>query len=286
MEPLVIGKVIATIASPEGILALLSGMAVGYIIGILPAVGQGFALILLLPLAFFIRPEIAFIAYASMFGGADLGGSVTSILMNVPGNAGNVATTLDGYPMARAGQAGRAIGLSAGSSIMGSLVGVVVLIAVMPLMRSIMYAFGSREYFLAVALAMIVAALATGYGRFAKGLVAICLGMFFSFIGNDIVFGRMRFAADITYLTGGIPIVAFIIGLYALSELILLQSEGESIAQVSMARAKLSDTLRGVWEAFRSWTAVAKASIIGVLVGCIPGMGGRWLNMLRMALPG
>ena len=274
MEPLVIGKVIATITSPEGILALLSGTAVGYIIGILPAVGQGFALILLLPLAFFVRPEIAFIAYASMFGGADLGGSVTSILMNVPGNAGNVATTLDGYPMARAGQAGRAIGLSAGSSIMGSVVGVAVLIAVMPLMRKVMYAFGSREYFLAVVLAMIVAALATGYGRFAKGLVAICLGMFFSFIGNDIVFGRMRFAADITYLTGGIPIVAFIIGLYALSELILLQSEGESIAQVNMARAKLSDTFRGVWEAFRFWSAVAKASIIGVLVGSIPGMGG------------
>lgn len=274
MDTVIITKVFDTILSPEGLLALFSGLTVGYIIGILPAVGQGFALILLMPLAFFIRPEIAFIVYASMFGGADLGGSVTSILLNVPGNASNITTTLDGYPMARSGQAGRAIGLSAGSSIAGSVVGIATLVAVMPFMKVILYNFGSREYFLAIALSIIIAALATGYGRFAKGLVAICIGMFCSFIGNDIVYGTMRYTAGMNYFSAGVTIITLVIGLYAISELTLLQSEGESIAQAGIAKAKLSDTLKGVWEAFRSWPAVVRASIVGVLFGCVPGMGG------------
>ena len=274
MEPFLISKVIDTILSPEGIVALMSGMLVGYIIGILPAVGQGFALILLMPLAFLTRPEIAFIVYAAMFGGADLGGSVTSILLNVPGNAANVTTILDGYPMARAGQAGRAIGLSAGSSIIGTVVGLVVLVIVMPFMKTILYQFGAREYFLAILLAMIIAALASGHGRFAKALVGACFGMLCSFIGSDVLFGAMRYTMGISYLSGGLPIIAFIIGLYALSELIILQSEGESIAEEGIAQAKLSDTLKGVWEAFRNWPAVMRASIVGVMVGCVPGLGG------------
>jgi putative tricarboxylic transport membrane protein len=267
-------KVIETVFSAQGLLAFASGMLVGYIIGILPAVGQGFALILLMPLAFLTRPEIAFIVYASMFGGADLGGSVTSILLNVPGNAANVTTILDGYPMARAGHAGRAIGLSAGSSIIGSVVGVGILVSLMPLMKLVMYNFGAREYFLAILLAMIIAALASGQGRFAKGLAAACLGMLFAFVGTDVVFGKLRYTMGISYLTGGLPIIALVIGLYAVSELLILQSEGESIAEGGIANARLSDTLQGVAEAFRNWPAVIRASFVGVLVGCVPGLGG------------
>ena len=274
MEPFLFNRVVETILSPEGLMALMGGMLVGYIIGILPAVGQGFALILLMPLAFLTRPEIAFIVYASMFGGADLGGSVTSILLNVPGNAANVTTILDGYPMARAGHAGRAIGLSAGSSIIGSFVGIAVLVTVMPFMKTILYKFGAREYFLAILLAMIIAALASGHGRFAKALVGSCFGMLCSFIGSDLIFGTMRYTMGISYFSGGLPIIAFIIGLYALSELIILQSEGESIAEGGIAQARLSDTLKGVWEAFRNWPAVMRASIVGVMVGCVPGLGG------------
>ncbi len=274
MEALAFSRVVETILSPEGLMALTGGMLVGYIIGILPAVGQGFALILLMPLAFLTRPEIAFIVYASMFGGADLGGSVTSILLNVPGNAANVTTILDGYPMARAGHAGRAIGLSAGSSIIGSFVGVAVLVILMPFMKIVLYKFGAREYFLAILLAMIIAALASGHGRFGKALVGACFGMLCSFIGSDLIFGTLRYTMGISYLSGGLPIIAFIIGLYALSELIMLQSEGESIAEGGIAKAQLSDTLKGVWEACRCWPAVIRASVVGVMVGCVPGLGG------------
>jgi putative tricarboxylic transport membrane protein len=274
MELLVIDKVIGTIISLEGIAALLGGMIVGYIIGIVPAVGQGFALILLMPLAFLIRPEIAFICYASMFGGADLGGSVTSILLGVPGNAANITTILDGYPMARAGQASRAIGLSIGSSIMGSVIGIFALIGIMPLMKGIMYGFGAREYFLSVILAMMLAALATGYAGFTKGIAAGCFGMLCSFVGTDALFGKIRYSGDIQYLEGGVSMVVLVIGLFALSELMVLQSEGESIAQRGMAAVRYSDTLKGVWEAFRSWKTVVKAALAGVIVGCVPGLGG------------
>ena len=177
MDTVAMNQVLEMICSFDGVMALFGGMIVGYIIGIVPAVGQGFALILLMPLAFLIRPEIAFICYAAMYGGADLGGSVTSILLNVPGNASNITTILDGYPMARAGQASRAIGLSIGSSILGAAIGIVALVCLMPFVKGLMYGFGAREYFLSVILAMLLAAMATGHAAFAKGIVAGCFGM-------------------------------------------------------------------------------------------------------------
>ena len=274
MDTFIAHKVIETLTSPAGILALLSGTMIGYIVGIIPVIGQGFALIVLLPLAFFIQPEIAFIVYASMFGGADQGGSVTSILMNIPGNVANITTILDGYPMARSGQAGRAIGISAGCSIIGTVIGIATLIAVIPLMSAILHGFGSREYFLTVIMGMVIASLTSGEGGFIKGLVGGCLGMLCSFIGDDSISGHLRFTGGISYFSGGVPLIAFVIGLYALGELLMLQGAQESIAPEGFARATFSDTFKGVWESFRAWRAVIRASVVGVLVGIVPGLGG------------
>ena len=274
MDAFIAQKVVETLTSPTGILALLSGTVIGYIVGIIPVIGQGFGLIVLLPLAFFIRPEIAFIVYASMFGGADQGGSVTSILMNIPGNVANITTVLDGYPMARSGQAGRAIGISAGCSIMGTVIGIATLIAVIPLMSAILHGFGSREYFLTVIMGMVISSLTSGEGSFIKGLVGGCLGMLCSFIGDDSISGHLRYTGGIGYFSGGMPLIAFVIGLYALGELLMLQGAQESIAPEGFARATFSDTYRGVWESFKAWGAVLRASVVGVLVGIVPGLGG------------
>ncbi|MBN2062339.1 MAG: tripartite tricarboxylate transporter permease [Deltaproteobacteria bacterium] len=257
----------------QGILVFVVGSCTGVIIGLLPGLGQGTALILTLPFAFAMSPFTAFILMASAFGSSTAAGSVTSIMINTPGTVGNLTTMIDGYPMARKGQAGRALGLSGMSSAIGGLIGILVLIASIPLARTLIFAFGSPEYFWSVVLALLVIAIATsGEGVF-KGLISGLFGILISFIGFNKTTGNTRYTLDLLYLWDGINIVVLVMGLFAVSELVILQSEGRTIDSTGTGHSNIRQSLTGAWEALRAVKTMFRSSVIGTIIGIIPGIG-------------
>ncbi|MBN2401833.1 MAG: tripartite tricarboxylate transporter permease [Spirochaetes bacterium] len=258
-----------------GIIAFSAGIIIGFIIGVLPGLGTGTALMLSFPIVFLVPKEMAFICFAAMFGAADFGASVTSIILCTPGSVSNLVTVFDGYPMAKNGQASRALGLAAFSSIFGAIVGIIVLILAIPLVQSILNLYGIREFFWTVILSFIVVGLATASGSFLKGLAACCIGVLISFIGYSSFLGSTRFIGENLYLWDGIDLGPFIIGLFALSELLMLQARGQSISSCEIIqKANIKQTLASIKEAGKNIHKLTLGSIIGTIVGIIPGIGG------------
>ncbi|MDR1587529.1 MAG: tripartite tricarboxylate transporter permease [Treponema sp.] len=268
-----ISESLGLLFSGSGILSVLVGVSVGIVVGILPGLGQGVSLLLTLPIVLSFPPEVALTVYAAVLGATTFGGSVTSCVLGIPGTAQNLTTVFDGYPMSREGQAGRAIGLAAFSSMLGALIGMIVVMAFIPFIKVMIYLYGSREYFLTIILAAIVVSLVNA--DFFKGLVAFCVGSLIAMIGSDAVFATTRYTGGIFYLWGKIPIPVFIIGLFAMSGLVMLQSDGETIARGGILRAKFKDTLRSFLEVVKNWRAVIRSSIVGLVVGIVPGVGGE-----------
>ena len=262
-----------TLGNPEGMLAFLVGTFMGFIFGILPGIGQGTILILLIPFCFTLSHSTAFILLASALGSTTVGGSMTCIILNTPGTVGNLTTMLDGYPMARKGEAGRAIGNAAGASLVGGIFGIIVLMLSIPLVRKLIHLIGARENFWLVILALIIVALSSPSGAFLKGLAAGAIGLLFSFIGFDNVSGITRFSGDSIYLWNGIYIAPLVVGVYALSEMTTLQATGLTIAGDNIKAASLFQSIHGAWESIKSFRTWILSSVIGTIIGIIPGIG-------------
>jgi putative tricarboxylic transport membrane protein len=271
VEPIVAG--IQTLCTPIGLLALLIGASVGFMVGVLPGLGQGSALIFILPFSYMLPINIALILLAAALGSAAVGGSVTSIMLNTPGSAANLTTLFDGYPMARAGESGRALGLSGMSSIIGGVIGIIVLVAMIPAVRPLIYIFGASEYFWTIVIALLIVALSTAGGAFLKGLISGLMGIASSFIGFNQVSGGIRFTGGMFYFWDGINIIIFVVGLFALSELVILQAKGTTIATSGIKRARLNQSISGARETIRFRATLLRGSIIGTVIGIIPGTG-------------
>jgi putative tricarboxylic transport membrane protein len=268
-----ISESLALLFSGSGIISVLAGVSVGIVVGILPGLGQGVSLLLTLPVVLSFPPEIALTVYASVLGATTFGGSITSCVLGIPGSAQNLTTVFDGYPMSREGHAGRAIGLAAFSSMLGALIGMLAVMAFIPFIKVMIYLYGSREYFLTIILAAIVVSLVNA--DFFKGMVAFCIGSLIAMIGSDAVFATTRYTGGIFYLWSKIPIPVFIIGLFAMSGLVVLQSDGETIARGGVLRAKFKDTIHSFFDVVKNWRAVIRSSIVGLIVGIVPGVGGE-----------
>jgi putative tricarboxylic transport membrane protein len=277
-----ISEALSVLFSQSGLLSVLIGVMVGLVVGILPGLGQGVALLLTLPVVLSYPPTISLIIYASLLGATTFGGSITSVILGVPGSVQNLTTLIDGYPMSRRGRAGRAIGLSAFSSMLGALMGIIVVIAAIPFVQILIYVYGSREYFLTVVLAAVVVSIVNP--DFFKGLVSFCVGCTVSLIGCDLVFAVNRYTGGIFYLRGKIPIAVFIIGLFALTSLVMLQSKGETIAKGGVLHAKFNDTLRSFIEVIKNWPVVIRSSVVGLIIGIIPGVGGEVAQFISYGL--
>ncbi|MCL1895053.1 MAG: tripartite tricarboxylate transporter permease [Clostridiales bacterium] len=262
------------IATPMGIGAIMIGVVIGIIVGALPGLGQGTALLLTLPIAISYPMEFSLIIYSALLGATTFGGSITSIVLGIPGSAQNLVTILDGYPMARRGEASRAIGLAAFSSLFGALMGMVVVILLLPFVRILMYVYGAREYFMTIVLAAVIVAFVSS--DFWKGLASFGIGAMVSLVGVDMTFGVTRYTGGLFYFWGKIPIAVFIIGLFALNGLVMLQAKGSTIvSDTSLFKARPLDALRAFPEIIRNFPVVARSSVIGVIVGILPGIGGE-----------
>jgi putative tricarboxylic transport membrane protein len=258
--------------TPMGALFLALGVVVGLVFGVVPGIGGTTAIALLMPLTFGMDPHNAMMLMGGIMGAVSAGGSITSILINTPGGAPNAATCFDGYPMAQQGKAGAAIGAAAVASTLGGLIGMVVLVAVIPVLKQIILLFGPPEFFMLSLMGLASVALATG-GQFLRGLIAGGIGLMLSFVGYSAVSGDVRFTLGSEYLWDGIPLVPALTGLFAVTEMIALSVAGGTISK-DLSTTKVTGVMEGVWACFKHWKTLLQGSAIGTFIGAIPGLGG------------
>jgi TctA family transporter len=256
---------------------MLLGIAIGFAVGILPGLGGAVTLALMLPFTFTMQPVEAFAFLLGMLSVTATTGDITSVLFGVPGEATTAATILDGYPMTKRGEAGRALGAALMSSLVGAVIGAFALAAVIPVVQPLVLSLGTPEFFmLAIVGITFVASLSSGAVR--RGLIAGGLGLLLSFVGLDPQSGTQRFTFGLLYLWEGVSLIPVTIGLFAVPEIIELAVKGTSIAERRVG--EIGGVLQGVKDTFRYWGVTVRCSLLGTFVGMIPGLGGsiaQWL---------
>jgi len=268
------------LGQPTAIAAIIGGTLIGVVFGAIPGLGSVVAMAIILPFTFGWEPATAMFLFAGIFGTASTGGAIPAILLNTPGTIANVCTTFDGYPMSRRGEGGRALGLAAMSSGVGTLFSLLVLAALLPVAKLLILAFGATEFFWLVILGLIAVTMASR-DNLIKGLAAGGVGVLLALIGLSPVFGDVRFTLDSEFLYDGLPIVPLVVGFFALSELIVYTSRGGTVAQLGEgAKPGFRQTLRGAWEVFEYKRILLRGSIIGTVIGAVPGVGGAVANFL------
>ena len=250
---------------------MLVGIAVGFAVGILPGLGGPVTLALMLPFVFKMDGIEAFAFLLGMSAVTATTGDITSIIFGVPGEAITASTIVDGHPMAKKGEAGRALGAALMSSLMGALFGALCLALAIPIVRPLVLSVTSPEFFMLTLLGVTFLATLSG-DAVVKGLAAAAIGLQLATVGLDPISGIERFTFGTLYLWDGVRLVPATLGLFAIPELIDLGVKGTSIAEAKIG--KLGGVLQGVKDTFRHWKLVLRCSAIGAYIGVIPGMGG------------
>lgn len=269
LQHLVMGFGVAL--SPTNLLIAALGCFIGTVVGLLPGLGPINGVAILMPLAFAMKlpPETSLILLAAVYIGCEYGGRISSILLNVPGDAGAIMTALDGYPMARNGQGGVALSISAWSSFVGSLVATIGIVLFAPLLASWALSFGPAEYFALMCFAFACIAGLMGDAPVKAGLAAL-IGLSMSCVGLDSNSGVYRFTGGDIHLSDGIQFVVVVIGVFSISELLLmLQQHHSSTGMVTQTGRMLFN-----WQELRAtWWGTLRSSVVGFGVGVLPGAG-------------
>lgn len=263
---------IVNLASVHSLLLLAAGSAIGLLFGAIPGLGGTTAVALMIPLTFGMEPWQAIILMGGIMAATSTGGSVSAILLNTPGIAPNAATTFDGYPLAQQGKAGLAIGAGATASALGGVIGVISLVAVIPIMKEIVLLFTPPEFFMLAIFGLCAIAVSSG-DRLLQGLITAIIGLMVGFVGYYDVTSTVRFDYGIPLLEDGVKLVPALIGLFAISEMINLAVKGGSIAQ-DTSSVKISRVSDGVKAVFKHWSTMLVGSGYGTFIGAVPGVGG------------
>jgi putative tricarboxylic transport membrane protein len=267
----------------HGIAMLVLGVVVGLVFGAIPGLGGTTAIALFIPLTYGMDPQDAMALAGGIMGAVAFGGSITAILLNTPGTAMSAATCFDGYPLAQQGKSGMAIGAAGMASSLGGVFGVLVLLAVVPLAREFVLAFGPAEFFMMALVGLSSIAASTG-GMFLRGLIAAAAGLLMAFVGYDSVSGGNRFTLGFDYLWDGIPLVPTLIGLFAISEMIKLSIEGGTVVRTKEFGNRIVGVGEGIMAVFRNWPTVLRGSALGAFIGAVPGVGGTVASFLAYTL--
>ena len=250
---------------------MMLGIVIGFAVGILPGLGGPVTLALMLPFIFNMEAVEAFAFLLGMAAVTATTGDITSILFGIPGEAITAATIVDGHPMAKKGEAGRALGAALMSSLLGAIFGAFALALAIPIVRPLVLSIGSPEFFMLAMLGITFLASLSGEAV-VKGLTAAAIGLLIATIGLDPISGTERYTFGYLYLWDRISLVSATLGLFAIPEIIDLSVKGTSIAQTSVG--KIGGVMEGVKDTFRHWKLVMRCSAIGTYIGIIPGMGG------------
>jgi TctA family transporter len=269
----------------ETFLYMMLGMLIGFAVGILPGLGGATTLALMLPFIYNMDPITAFAFLLGSNAVTATTGDITSVLFGVPGEGITAATIVDGHPMAKQGEAGRALGAALMSSLVGAVFGAFCLALAIPIVAPLVLSIGSAEFFMLALLGITFVASLSGE-NVPKGLLAGGLGLVLAMVGLDPIESVPRFTLEgvlgednSLFLWDGISLVAVTVGLFAIPEIIDLAVKGTSIAG-DRTPTKLGGVMEGVRDTFRHWKLVLRCSGIGAYIGLIPGMGGgpaQWL---------
>ena len=251
------------------LIALLIGSCGGVVIGAIPGVGPAVAIAIILPATFSLEPIVGLTLLLGIYGSAMYGGSIPAILINTPGTPVNALTTYDGFPMTQRGESRRALSLAYSASFFGGVFSIMCLIFLSPLLAYIAPMFGSREIFLAALLGIILVITAHRGHMFAAAMMA-SLGIFIQAIGMEPIKYSKRFTFDQSWLTGGLNLIVVVLGLFAISQAILLLVEKDKRSKAVKVTGGLFQGLKELGKHKRIATVSAS---FGVLMGMIPGVG-------------
>ncbi|MFC7492656.1 MULTISPECIES: tripartite tricarboxylate transporter permease [unclassified Nocardioides] len=259
----------ALVAEPRNLLYCLIGVLVGMLIGVLPGLGPAATIAILLPVVYTIDPVSAIIMLAGIYYGAQYGGTITSVLLRLPGEASSVVTVFDGFALAKQGRAGTALGIAAIGSFIGATVSIVAMTLLAPVVAEWALDFGPQEY-AALALLGVLLVATIGSGNTVKALVAAAIGLLLATVGSDKFTGADRFTFGSLQLEGGLDFVVVAMGLFGVGEILYNLEERHGKPHVPA-------TVSNVWPSRKdlkqSSGAIGRGSVIGFVLGVLPGGG-------------
>lgn len=257
--------------TPFNLMLALVGVILGTIIGALPGLSATMAVAVLVPFTFTMDPAGGLIALGAIYTGAIYGGAYAAILVNTPGTPSAIATTFDGFPMAKRGDGGLAISLATLASVAGGIVGALALLMLAPPLARVALAFGPTEYFwLAMFGLTLIAALSVG--NTVKGLIGACIGLFLSMVGVAVVGGDVRYTMDMQRFLAGVDLTSAIIGLYCVP--VILDLVASPDPHLSPSATGGLRVMEGARHAISRWGNLLRSSVIGTVIGILPGAGG------------
>ena len=261
---------LSQLAQPISVVLLVVGISLGLVIGILPGLGPPIAIALALPFTFYLDPVPSLILLLGIYSAAIYGGSISAIAVGIPGTGAAIATVQDGHRMFKAGRGGEALGLSLTGSIIGGLVSVVCLAFISPLLAELAVKFGPREYLAVSVFGLVVVVRVAGLSL-AKGLLVGGLAIFLTTWGLDELNGTERYTFGSYHLYEGLPLVPFLVGLFAMSE-VLIGAE-RALQKIEFTQESLSVKLPGLGTLGKMKDLLLRSSLIGTVIGIIPGEG-------------
>lgn len=259
-----------TLFEPYRLMMLGTGVILGLFLGIIPGIGGLVGMALLLPYTFTMDPYSAFAILLGMAAVVGTSDTIPAVLFGVPGTAGAQATVMDGNPMAKKGEAGRALGAAFMASLIGGLVGAGLLAAAIPVLRPMMRFIASPELLGFAVLGIAMVAVLSGTSPL-RGLVAGGIGIMLSMVGSDPQSGTMRYTFDSLYLWDGLPVIPIVLGLFAIPELIDMTIRKTAISSGSYDTR--AGTAQGVKDALSNWWLAVRGGGLGAAIGAIPGLG-------------
>ena len=275
-----LGLGFAVALQPQNLFYCFLGVFIGTLIGVLPGIGPVGAMSLLLPATFKVAPEAAIIMLAGIYYGAMYGGSTTSILVNIPGEAASVVTCLDGYQMARQGRAGPALAMAAFGSFIAGTLSIVGLMLLAPPLSRVAIAFGPPEYFSLMVLGLTIL-IYLAHGSMAKALLLAAVGIVLGLVGLDSINARPRLTFDRMELVDGVGLVPIVMGLFGVAEVLLNIEE-------TIKREVFDTKIRGLLPSAADWVAsrwaLVRGSLVGFFLGILPGGGAVIASFLSYAL--
>lgn len=255
------------------------GALLGTVVGIMPGLGPTVTIAVLLPITYYISPVSAVIMIAAIYYGCMYGGSTTAILLNIPGEAASVVTAIDGYEMAKQGKAGTALGIAAIGSFIAGTLSVLALTLLAPVLARFALRFGPPEYAALAVLGLVMAASLSGKSIL-KGMIMVVLGMLAATVGQDPMTGQIRFTLGSQNLLDGIDFVVVAMGLFGVGELF---ANVEHMDAGTIITSKLERIFPRLKDVFDSWWAIIRGTVIGFLVGVLPGGSGTISSLVSYA---
>lgn len=270
---------LGVLVEPARLAVLCLGVIIGLAIGVLPGLNGIVGMALLIPFTYNMDAPTSFALLLGMAAVVTSSDFITAILFGVPGHVGAAATVIDGHAMARRGEAGRAFGAGFTASLLGGLVGALVLFLSIPVLRPVLLSVGSPELLGFTIFGMSMVATLSGKAPL-KGLTAASIGVMIAMVGSRAPGGTLRWTFSTEYLYDGVPLIPFTLGIFALPELAELAVKRVSIARTEPGSISLSSQWEGVADTLRHWWLVVRCSLLGVGLGAVPGIGSAVIDWI------